>query len=84
MSTKEKKIPDCVVSCLFPCVFWKIKKDVREHAQYDLGSLNIEKAVLKISPATTVVFLTGNRDTLIDQYNSKKLYSIFEGKNKYL
>jgi hypothetical protein len=29
-------IPNCLVSCLFPCVFCKIRSDVEEKGNYDV------------------------------------------------
>jgi hypothetical protein len=29
-------IPNCLISCLFPCVFCKIRADVQEKGNYDV------------------------------------------------
>lgn len=77
-------MPNCLISCLFPCIFWKLKSDIKKHANYDLDDLNIKKAVRSINPKTSLIFLTGNNDTLIDKYHSDELYRIFRGQSKYL
>jgi hypothetical protein len=29
-------VPNCLISCLFPCVFIKLKNDIQEKARYDI------------------------------------------------
>ena len=77
-------VPECLVSCLFPCVFCKIKSDVEEKANYNIEFLNIKEAVKKIDPGTLVIFLSGDEDILIDKRNSVKLHDMFAGQNKSL
>ena len=40
-NSKSNPLPNCIVGCLFPCVFLKLRADVKARAQYDLESLNI-------------------------------------------
>ncbi len=34
-----------MISCFFPCVFSKLKKDVDKKAQYDVEDLDVKEAV---------------------------------------
>ena len=29
-------VPNCLISCLFPCVFAKLRSDIQEKGQYDI------------------------------------------------
>ena len=29
-------VPNCLISCLFPCFFWKMRSDVEELGHYDI------------------------------------------------
>ena len=84
VNSKPKPIPSCLISCIFPCVYMKLRSDVKTRGQYDLDELDIEKDVEMINPASTLIFLSGNDDKLVNYYNSQKLYRLFSGKNKYL
>lgn len=35
-------IPNCMVTCIFPCVFTKIRRDVDKKAQYNVKNLDIK------------------------------------------
>ena len=59
-TSKINPLPNAIVNCLFPCVFLKLRSDVKQKGKYDLEELDIEKDVKKISPLTTIVFLSGN------------------------
>lgn len=41
INSKSNPLPSCLVKCLFPCVFWKLRSDVIKTASYDLEELNI-------------------------------------------
>lgn len=34
-------IPNCMITCFFPCVFTKLKKDVDRRAKYDVDDLDV-------------------------------------------
>ena len=46
---KPDWIPECLITCLFPCLFYKLKSDIDEKGHFDLEELNIKEAVGKIS-----------------------------------
>jgi fermentation-respiration switch protein FrsA (DUF1100 family) len=62
------------ISCIFPCAYSKLRTDVEKRAKYDTDVLNVKEAVKRLSPDTTVVFMTGEDDALVAASNSKKLY----------
>ena len=59
-----------MINCFFPCVFSKLKKDVDRKAKYDVEDLDVKDAVRKMHPKTVVVFMSGNKDVLINSRNS--------------
>lgn len=59
-----------MVSCFFPCVFPKIRKDIDKKAKYDVEQLDVRESVKRLSPDTTVIFMSGSRDMLINKRNS--------------
>jgi hypothetical protein len=63
-------VPNCMISCFFPCVFSKLKKDIDKKAQYDVEDLDVKEAVKRLHPDTTVVFMSGDKDALILPRNS--------------
>ena len=65
-----KVVPDCMVSCVFPCLFEKLKKDVHKRAKYDVNLLDVRKAVSKLDKKTMVIFMSGEEDELIHSRNS--------------
>jgi DNA-directed RNA polymerase subunit F len=73
-----------MISCFFPCVFTKLKKDVDKRAKYDVEDLDVKEAVKKLDPDTVVVFLSGENDQLINPRNSKKLYDICPCTEKHI
>lgn len=73
-----------MVNCFFPCVFSKIKKDVDKKAQYDVEDLDVRESVRKLNKDTTVVFMSGNKDMLINKRNSEKLFDACPCDKKYL
>lgn len=79
-----KFIPNCLISCLFPCVFCKLRSDIEEQGHYDIEKLDILEDVRRISESTMIVFMSGDEDKLIDKANSEKLYNAFRGRNKHL
>lgn len=79
-----KFVPGCMVSCLFPCVYEKLRADIREKGEYDVEELDIAKDLEGVSESTMVVFMSGDEDKLINKMNSEKLYNSFKGKRKYL
>lgn len=52
-------VPNFMVSCFFPCVFGKLRKDVNKKAKYDVEELDVREAVKKIDPNTVIVFMSG-------------------------
>lgn len=42
---KPNYVPGCMISCLFPCVYAKLRSDVKNTANFDMNELNILKAV---------------------------------------
>ncbi len=65
-----KYVPGCLVSCLFPCVFYKLRVDIQEKGRYDIEQLDIRQDLKKISQSTFIVFMSGDEDKLIDKSNS--------------
>lgn len=63
-------VPPCLVTCLFPCVFFKLKQDVKKKANYDVEELDIRDAVKNIDINSLVIFMSGDKDTLIHHRNS--------------
>ena len=72
-------VPNCFINCLFPCVFFKLKQDVKKKAKYDVDELDIKEAVKSIDVNSLVIFMSGDKDTLIHHRNSQKLYDAFRG-----
>lgn len=79
---KPSYVPSCLVSCLFPLVFKKLRGDVKKKADFDMRELNIKKSVEKISESKCIIFLSGNKDTLINHKHSQELFDTFKGINK--
>ena len=79
VKSESNPFPSCMVTCLFPCVFLKLRSDVKSLANYDVEELNIEKDVQNIDSRTTIIFMSGTEDKLVHHYNSEKLYKIFSG-----
>lgn len=77
-------IPNFCISCIFPCVFLKLKKDVSKKAAYDVDKLDVLNSMRKIDHRTVIIFMSGNQDELIHHKNSEKLYRAFKGPSKYL
>ncbi len=73
-----------MISCFFPCVFSKLKRDVDKKAQYDVEDLDVKEAVKNLDPQTVVIFMSGDQDVLINKRNSEKLYAACPCKEKYL
>lgn len=69
-------VPNCMITCFFPCVFSKLKKDVDKRAKYDVEDLDVKEAVKSLDPETIVVFMSGEKDVLIMPRNSQKLHDI--------
>lgn len=44
-----KFVPGCMVSCLFPCVFYKLRSDIQEKGDYDIEQLDIVKDLERIN-----------------------------------
>lgn len=65
-----KIVPNCMITCFFPCVFSKLKKDVDRKAKYDVDDLDVREAVKNLHPKTVVVFMSGDKDNLINVRNS--------------
>lgn len=65
-----------MINCFFPCVFEKLKDDVDKRANYNVDDLDIREAVKRLSPKTTVVFMSGEKDKLVAARNSTKLYNV--------
>ena len=63
-------VPNCLITCLFPCVFFKLKKDVKKKANYDVTDLDIKDAVKNIDTNSLVIFMSGDKDSLIHHRNS--------------
>lgn len=63
-------VPSCLVSCLLPCFLIKLRKDIKKQADYDIDLLDIELDVANIDKNTTVIFMSGDDDTLIDKEHS--------------
>ena len=63
-------VPNCMITCFFPCVFSKLKKDVDKRAKYDVEDLDVKEAVKNLDPETVVVFMSGKNDVLIMPRNS--------------
>jgi len=63
-------VPDCLITCLFPCVFFKLKRDIREKANYDVNELDIKEAMKNIELSSLVIFMSGDKDSLIHHRNS--------------
>ena len=59
-----------MISCVFPCVFKKLKNDVHKRAKYDVNLLDVKKAVSKLNKKTMVIFMSGEEDELIHSRNS--------------
>lgn len=77
-------MPGCLVSCVFPCVFFKLREDVKREADYDVQSLNILGSLSKIRRDTLLVFLSADEDSLVDKNNSEALYNSFQGPYKHI
>jgi len=45
-----KYVPNCLISCFFPCVFFKLRNDVKELGDYDIDTLDILASVRNINP----------------------------------
>lgn len=73
-----------MITCFFPCVFSKLKKDVDKKANYDVEDLDVRDAVKNLHPKTVVVFMSGDKDTLINARNSAKLYNVCPCEEKYI
>lgn len=43
-------VPNCMITCFFPCVFSKLKKDVDKRAKYDVEDLDVKEAVKRLDP----------------------------------
>jgi len=65
-----KYVPNCLISCFFPCVFSKLRNDVKELGDYDIECLDILASVRNISQETFLIFMSGDEDLLIDKKNS--------------
>lgn len=65
-----KYVPGCLVSCLFPLVFCKLRSDIQERGRYDIEQLDIREDVKKIDLSTFIIFMSGDEDKLIDKSNS--------------
>lgn len=65
-----KMLPNCFISCLFPCVFCKLRSDIQEKGEYDVEDLDIKENLSKISPETMVIFMSGDEDKLINKAHS--------------
>ena len=63
-------IPRCLISCLFPCFFEKLRRDVKQTGNYDIESLDILEAVRKIGKETCLIFMSGDADILINKSHS--------------
>jgi hypothetical protein len=63
-----------LIGCFFPCVYEKLRSDVKDKADYDINELDISNDVKKISLETLIVFMNGDEDKLIDKTNSEKLF----------
>ena len=36
-TSKINPLPNCIVSCLFPCVFMNLRSDIKKKGNYDLN-----------------------------------------------
>lgn len=61
-----------------------MKKDIDKKANYDVEELDVKDAVMKLNVNTTVIFMSGNHDLLINKRNSEKLYEACPCTKKYL
>lgn len=68
-------LPYCIFNCFFPCVFCCVRKDIQSKTQQDiLEVLEVERVVEQISPNKSIIFLSGDKDTMIDKKHSEVLY----------
>lgn len=81
---KPRYFPGCMVACCFPIVFRKLRSDVKKKADFDLRELDTKKAVEELSPDSCLVFLSGDKDTLIHHRHAEELYGTFRGADKKL
>jgi hypothetical protein len=77
-------VPNFMVTCIFPCVFSKLRWDIDKHAQYDVDELDVVEAVKNLNSNTVIIFLSGSNDRLVHKRNSEKLYEICPCKEKYI
>jgi predicted esterase YcpF (UPF0227 family) len=73
-----------VISCFFPCVFQKVRADVKNRAHYDVQDLDVRAALKELEEDTEVVFLAANEDQMVDKRNSEKLYTACPCKKKQI
>lgn len=62
----------------------KLKRDVEKRGEYDMDECDVKEAVQRIDPSTTLIFMSGDEDKLVNSRNSQKLFDIFTGKHKFI
>lgn len=63
-------------------MFYKLRKDVKKAANFDLKELNIQKSVAGMDPSKVVIFIAATEDSLINISHSEGLYETFRGSEK--
>lgn len=75
-------VPNCLIDCLFPCVYSILRKDIRKKTGHDIDELEVIKRVEQRSPDDCILFLSGEQDEMISSHHSKLLYEKFRGKKE--
>lgn len=79
-----KKVPECLVSCIFPLLWSCAKSDIKKRTNVDVGKLSTVKAVRKMNPNQIVIFIAGRDDSLVNPRHTERLYEAFPGSKKAL
>ena len=70
MRGKPEEIPGCVVGCIFPIVYSKLRSDLKQMGNYDIEELNLKRIVAGMPIDKIIIFLSADEDTVIDAGNS--------------
>lgn len=79
---KPEIVPGCMLGCLFPLIYAKLRCDVKTIAGFDIQELNLKRIVAAMPTDKIMVFISGDDDNVIDSNNSETLYNSYRGYDK--